>query len=103
MSGVAIERLNPASSSSPVRVEIGVRTGPDEKRTRSVPISPSQESSGRVTIEADEINFEAYMANSTAYMNGWLDNDQLATFEVNGDVMTLTLVGDRVFELRRPK
>ena len=59
--------------------------------------------SGRVTIEGSEIRYEAYMANSAAYMNRWPDNDVTATFVRNGDDgMTLTMSDGRVFQLSRP-
>jgi hypothetical protein len=58
---------------------------------------------GRVSMDGNEINFEAYMANSPTYMNGWPDNDQTATFEMHGDDrMTLTMASGREFLLRRP-
>ena len=59
--------------------------------------------SGRVTIEGNEIRYEAYMANSAAYMSRWPDNDVTATFARDGDDrMTLTMANGRVFQLRRP-
>ena len=84
------------------------RAEPSEDWTDADVLSSFREitaNSGRVTIEGNEINFEAYMANSTAYMNGWPDNDSPATFEMNGDVMTLTFQGQQgsqTFHLRRP-
>jgi hypothetical protein len=80
------------------------RAEPNEDWTDADALSSFREitaNSGRVTIDGNEINYEAYMANSTAYMNRWPDNDQAATFELNGDMMTLTLAG-QTFHLRRP-
>jgi len=57
---------------------------------------------GRLTVDGNELVMEAYMANSAAYMAGWPDNDRTATYELNGDRMTLTLDNGRVFQLRRP-
>ena len=58
---------------------------------------------GPVSIDGNEINYEAYMANNASYMNGWPDNDRTATFEMHGDDrMTLTLGNGREFLLRRP-
>jgi len=59
--------------------------------------------SGRLTVEGNEITMEAYMANNTAYMNGWPENDQTATFEMNDNRMTLTMGNGQVFTLRKPQ
>ena len=58
--------------------------------------------SGRVTIEGNEITYEAYAANFAGYMSGWPDNDQTATFEMDGDLLVLTFASGRIFTLRRP-
>lgn len=57
---------------------------------------------GRLTVNGNELVMEAYMANGAGYMAGWPDNDQTATYELDGDRMTLTLQSGRVFQLRRP-
>ena len=59
--------------------------------------------SGRVTIEGNEIRYEAYMANGSGYMSRWPDNDVTATYEMHDDDrMSLTMANGRVFLLRRP-
>jgi len=81
------------------------RAEPNENWTEADRLASFNEitaNSGRVTVEGNQITYEAYMANSTAYMNGWPENDVTATFEIDGDLMTLTQSSGTVFTLRRP-
>ena len=56
--------------------------------------------SGRYRIEGDQLTYEAYMANSAAYMAAWPDNDRTVTVKVDGDTLTW-IDGDRTFIMRR--
>ena len=56
--------------------------------------------SGRYTLEGDQLTYEAYMANSGAYMAAWPDNDRTVTVKVDGDTLTWT-DGDQTFIMRR--
>ena len=69
-----------------------------EQRLASV--SEITANSGRYTLEGDQLTYEAYMANSAAYMAGWPDNDRTVTVKVEGDTLTW-IDGDRTFIMRR--
>ena len=45
--------------------------------------------SGRLTVEGNELTYEAYMAKDTNYMASWPENDATATWEVDGNTLTL--------------
>jgi len=57
-------------------------------------------SSARYTLAGDQLTYEAFMANSAAYMGGWPDNDRTVTVKVDGDTLTW-IQGDRTFVMRR--
>ncbi len=82
------------------------RAEPNENWTDADALASFREitaNSGRLTVEGNQITMEAYMANNTAYMNRWGDNGTTATFEMNGNLMTLTMANGTVFTLRRPQ
>lgn len=56
---------------------------------------------GRYSLEGDQITYEAYMANSPNYMDGWPENSQTATVVVDGDMLTWTAANGTVFSMRR--
>ena len=82
------------------------RAEPNEDWTDADALASFREitaNSGRLTVEGNELTMEAYMANSTAYMNGWGENGTTATFEMDGNRMTLTMGNGQVFTLRKPQ
>lgn len=50
--------------------------------------------SGRLTVEGNELTYEAYMAKDTNYMASWGENGATATWEVDGNTLTLRFTSD---------
>jgi hypothetical protein len=57
--------------------------------------------SGRYEIEGDQLTTHAYVAKFPNYMHDFPDNEQVFTYAVDGDMMTLTTQGGTTISLRR--